>query len=65
MILAYMNELCYHFNIFDDKDVIDFIQLKGWSLCFNRIDKEYMRQYFQNLYEYQETILKEQQQDHR
>eukprot|EP00347_Sterkiella_histriomuscorum_P010590 403375693 len=47
----YMNELCSSFNIFDDKDIIEFIQMK---------DKEYMRQYFQNLYEYQDNLLKEQ-----
>ena len=42
-----MNELCFHFNIFEDKDVIEFIQLKGMScICLYEVDKEYMRQYF-------------------
>ncbi len=69
--LDYINELCNYFNIFDDKDVIEFIQMKGKSRLFYEtlgfifrmfnikriltlilLDKEYMRQYFQNLYEY-------------
>lgn len=24
-----MNELCKYFNIFEDKDIIDFIKMKG------------------------------------
>ena len=33
--IGYMNELCFHFNIFEDKDVIDFIQLKGTTCLIN------------------------------
>lgn len=39
----YMNELLSYFNIFADKDICNFIAMK---------DKEFMRSYFQNLYDY-------------
>lgn len=34
--LAYMNELVSSFNIFDDRDIIEFIQMKGklWRTRF-------------------------------
>lgn len=51
-----MNELCKYFNIFEDKDIIEFIKMKGMQRYISLraqlwflpafIDKEYMRQYF-------------------
>lgn len=45
-----MNELSSYINIFADQDICDFIAMK---------DKEFMRSYFQNLYDYQESLMKD------
>lgn len=48
-LAKYMNELVQHFNIFADPDVCAFISMK---------DKDKMRTYLKDLYEYQESFLK-------